>query len=231
VISRGAIISLVAVVVALGGATRAVGDPPNSVSSYYFGRGDPRLCPSPMCGGVWVRLVNKNSTSCAGQFTSRECYVASVDVSQIDVSENLRARLAGLVSAGLALARGTIVRGRVPGFPDLPIIVASEVWPASSAPGTPEGPFRVLRDNGVRCVTTPCFSTHGALLNSGRHVNVSRVNLSRLRTTHAERDHARERITTGELITAGRIVREPAAGPAGPGRTLVATQFYVKVTP
>ena len=184
-----------------------------------------------MCGGVWVRLVNKNATSCGGQFTGRECYVAAVDVSRIRVSERLRARLAGLVGSGLALARGTIVRGRVPGFPELPTLAASEVWPASSAPGTPTGPFRVLRDNGVRCVTAPCFSTHGALLNSGRHTNVSGIDLSRLRTTHAERDHARERIATGELIAAGRIVRVPDAGPAGAGRVLVATQFYVKVAP
>ena len=222
-VSRVAIVLLVAAVAALGGAPRAEGDTPSSVSSYYIGRGDPRLCPSPMCGGVWVRLVNKTATSCGGQFTGRECYVAAVDVSQVRVSERLRARLAGLVGSGLALARGTIVRGRVPGFPELPTLVASEVWPASSAPGTPTGPFRVLRDNGVRCITAPCFS--------GRHTNLSGIDLSKLRTTHAERDHARDRIAAGELVAAGRIVREPDVGPAGAGRVLVATQFYVKVRP
>ena len=229
-VSRVAIVLLV-IVAALGGATRAGGDTPSSVSSYYVGRGDPRLCPSPLCGGVWVRLVNKNATSCGGQFAGRECYVAAVNVSRVRVSERLRARLAGLVGSGLALARGTIVRGRVPGFPELSTLVASEVWPASSAPGTPTGPFRVLRDHDVRCDTAPCFSTHATLLNSGRHTNVSGIDLSRLRTTHAERDHARERMATGELIAAGRIVREPDAGPAGAGRVLVATQFYVKATP
>ena len=229
-VSRVAIVLLV-IVATLGGATRAEGDTPSSVSSYYVGRGDPRLCPSPLCGGVWVRLVNKNATSCGGQFAVRECYVAAVNVSRVRVSERLRARLAGLVGSGLALARGTIVRGRVPGFPELATLVASEIWPASSAPGTPTGPFRVLRDNGVRCITAPCFSTHGTLLNSGRHTNVSGIDLSRLRTTNAERDHARERIATGELVAAGRIVREPDDGPAGARRVLVATQFYVKVTP
>ena len=229
--SRVAIVVLVIFAAALGGAPRAAGDTPSSVSSYYIGRGDPRLCPSPLCGGVWVRLVNKNATSCAGQFTGRECYVAAVDLSRVRVSERLRARLAGLVGSGLALARGTVVTGRVPGFPKLPTLVASEVWPASSAPGTPKGPFRVLRDNGVRCITAPCFSTHGALLNSGRHINVSGIDLSMLRTTHAERDHARGRIATGELIAAGRILREPDPEPAGAGRVLVATQFYVKVAP
>ncbi|MEX0851373.1 MAG: DUF6748 domain-containing protein [Gaiellaceae bacterium] len=227
--SRACFVGLLAGVVLLVGAAPAASDPPRSVSSYYLGRGDPRLCPSPICGGVWVRLVNRNATSCGGLFTSRECYVASVDVSRIRASEQLRTRLGSLVAAGLALARGTIVRGRVAGFPELPTLVVSEVWPASSAPGTSEGPFRVLRDNGVRCIATPCFSTHGTLLNSGRHTNVSRVDLSKIRTTHAERGHAHERIAAGELIATGRIVRDSGAGPAGAGRALVATQFYVKV--
>ena len=220
---------LVALAVALGGATGAAGDPPGTVSSYYVGRGDPRLCPSPMCGGVWVRLVNRNATSCGGAFTGPECYVASVDLSRIRVSEQLRTRLGGLVAAGLALTRGTIVRGRVQGFPELPTLVVSEMWTASSSPRSPEGPFRVLRDNGVRCVTTPCFSTHAVRLNSGQHTNISSVDLSRIRATRAERDHARERIADGELIAAGRIVRGSGVGPAGAGRVLVATQFYVKV--
>jgi len=229
VISRGGILSFLLIVVVLSGAAPAAGDPPSGVSSYYLGHADPRLCPSPMCGGVWVRLVNKNATSCGGQLTTRECYVASVDVSRIRVSANLRTRLGGLFAGGLALARGTIVRGRVAGFPELPTLVASEVWPASSAPGTPEGPFRVLRDNGIRCVTAPCFSTHATRLNSGSHTNVSGVDFSRIHTTRAERDHARERIAAGELIAAGRIVREPGASPTRAGRVLVATQFYVKV--
>jgi hypothetical protein len=214
--------------VAIGHSSPAAGDTPAAVSSYYLGRGDPRACPSPICGGVWVHLVNKNGTPCGSGHSLHECYAASVDVSRIRVSEELRTRLPGLVAAGLALARGTIVLGRIEGFPDLPILVASEVWLASSSPRPPEGPFRVLRDNGVRCVAAPCFSTHTARLNSGRHTNVSRVDLMLVRTTRAERDHARERVAAGGLIASGRVVREPNAGPAGDGRAFVATQFYVR---
>jgi hypothetical protein len=105
------------------------------------------------------------------------------------------------------------------------------VWLASSSPGSPEGPFWVLSDNRVRCVTTPCFSTHAARLNSARRTNISRLDLSRIRTTRAERDHARERIANRELVASGRILRDPGAGPAGAGRVLVATQIYVKVVP
>lgn len=221
---------LLTITLALVSAVPAAGDSPRSVSSYYLGRGDPRLCPSPQCGGVWVRLVNAGATSCGG-FTSRECYVASVDVSRIRVSAMLRRRLAGLVARGVALTRGTLVKGRVAGFPELRTLVATEVWPASSAPTAPIGPLRVLRDNGVRCIAAPCFSTDAVRLNSGRPATISDLDLSRVRTTLAEREHARERIAEGQLIAAGRITRDPHAGPAGTGRVLVASQFYVKVVP
>jgi hypothetical protein len=219
---------LFAAAVVLVGAESAVGDPPRDVSSFYVGRPDPRLCPSPMCGGVWVRLVNEGTTACEGGFASRECYVAAVDVSRARVPPRLRSRLAGLVAAGAALARGTIVRGRVAGFPELRTLVATEVWPSSSSTAPPLGPFWRLRDNGVRCVVSPCFSTHAARLNSARHTNVSRIDLSRIRTTLAERWHAREEIAEEGLIAAGTIVKEPNAGPGGAGWALVGTQFYVR---
>jgi hypothetical protein len=226
----GADLGLVAAAIALGAAERAAGDAAPSVSSYYLGRGDPRACPSPICGGVWVRLVNKDVTSCGGGggLDRRECYVAEVDVTRLRTSEQARTTLAGLVAGGRAVARGTIMTGLVEGFPELATLVASEVWPASSSSRAPEGPFRVLRDNGVRCVTYPCFSTHAALLNSRSHTNVSRVGLAGTGTPAAERRRALARVATVGLIAAGRIVREPNVGPAGAGRAFVATQFYVR---
>jgi hypothetical protein len=218
---------LLAIAISLVAAVPAAGDPPRSVSPYYLGRADPRLCPSPECGGVWVRLVNERATPCGG-FTSRECYVASVDASRIRVSEILRTRLVGLVAGGAALARGKLVQGRVAGFPQLRTLVATEIWPASSAPGPSEGPVWKLRDNGIRCFAAPCFSIDAIRLNSGHRTTISGLDLSRTRTTLAERDHAREGITEGTVAVAGRIARVPNAGPAGTGRVLVASQFYVQ---
>ena len=227
--SRACFAGLLACVVLLVGAAPAASDPPRSVSSYYLGRGDPRLCPSPICGGVWVRLVNRKVTSCDGRGIARsECYVADVDLSRIPISEQARANLGGLVASGRALARGTIVVGRVEGFPELATLLVSEVWPASSSPRTPEGHFRLLRDNGVRCVTTPCFSIHAAVVNFGSHVNVSRVDLSGTGAPPPEKRCVSVHIGTDRLIAAGRIAPDPGAGPAGTGRVFIATQFYIR---
>src|SRR3990172_5347504 len=127
-------------------------------------------------GGGWIRLVNRPATPCAPA-PRRECYVADLDLSRLRVSEEARGRLAGLVTGGRALARGTLVTGRVGGFPELATLAVSEVWTASSSPRKPEGAFQVLRDNGVRCITAPCFSIHAARLNEQTHSDVSGVRL------------------------------------------------------
>ena len=183
-----------------------------------------------MCGGVWIRLVNRAETPCAGGARA-ECYVAELDLSTLRVSEETRARLGGLVSSGRALARGTVVTGRIEGFPDLATLVVSDVWTASSSPSKPVGVFRLLRDNGVRCIAAPCFSIHAARLNGPVHTNVSDVRLETTGAPAGERRKALGRIATSGLIAAGTIVSEPNAGPAGPGSTFVATQFYVKASP
>lgn len=212
----------------LTGANPASSDPPGSVSSYYLARADPRLCPSPMCGGLWINLVNKSATRCGDGAARRECYVAEADLSGLSVDEKGRVQLQRLITEGRALARGRLLRGRIDGFPELDILVVSEVWTASSSQTRARGLFHRLRDNGVRCITTPCFSIHAAVLNVGRHLNVSNVNLASTGAPAWERRAALAQIARPGLIAAGRVVRTPNAGPAGDGRTFVATQFYAR---
>jgi hypothetical protein len=226
-----ALAAFLAIIVALGGATRAASDAPGSVSSYYIGRGDPRACPSPQCGGAWVRLVNKKTTTCGDGVIARECYVAYPDFSELRLGTLKPAKLTALISEGRALARGSVVRGRTEGFADLDVLVVTEVWTASSSTRAPVGVFRRLRDNGVRCITTPCFSIHAASLNSGAHDNVSRIDLAGTGAPPAERRRALAWIATTGLMGAGRVVREPNAGPGGAGRSFTTTQFYSKVAP
>lgn len=220
--SRACFVGLLAGVVLLVGAAPAASDPPRSVSSYYLARADPRLCPSPLCGGIWVKLVNRDRTTCSDGIARPECYAASVDLRLMRNTEEARGRLSQLIGEGRALARGKLVRGRVQGFPELDVLVVSEVWRASSSPARPRGVFHRLRDNGVRCVTIPCFSTHAARLNSGRHVDVSDIDLARTGAPRMEQLEARIRgdFTGAGVIASGRVIR------MGKGRTLVATQFY-----
>jgi hypothetical protein len=222
------IVGLLAVALLVGSAPSAGSDTPKSVSSYFLARGDPRLCPSPLCGGLFVRLVNRSRTICGDGTRQLQCYVASADLDKLGVTEQQRIELAGQIASGRALARGTIVRGRVDGFPQLDTLVVSEVWPASSSRDKPVGVFRRLRDNGIRCIAAPCFSTDATALNRGGTVTVSRVGLAGTGAPTAERNRALALISKGGLIATGVVVAVPKAGPAGTGRVLVASQFYVR---
>lgn len=215
-------------VAVLAGATPATGDPPTSVSTYSLARPDPRLCISPVCGGMWVSRVNADRTPCGDGVARQTCYAAEADLSRTGIATKKHARLQNLIREGRALARGRLVRGRVHGFPKLDTFVVSEVWPASSSPNRARGTFYRLRDRGIRCVATPCFSIHAAVLNSGRHLNISDVDLTPTGTTAAERGRAWKLIASKGLIVSGRVVTVPDAGPAGDGRELVVTQFYVR---
>jgi hypothetical protein len=173
--------------------------------------------------------VNESRTTCGDGSEHRECYVTGLHLSRLRLSEQQAARLAQLISTGRAIVRGRLVSETIQGVP-LDGFVASEVWTASRGGSAPTGSFRKLVDNGIRCVTAPCFSIHAAALNSGRHVNVSDVDLRGSGASAAERGAALAHVGKRGLIAAGKIVRVPDAGPAGAGRTVVASQFYVRAT-
>jgi hypothetical protein len=160
-----------------------------------------------------------------------QCYVASANFSSLPLRETTRTRFAALFGEGRALVVAHIGSGLVEGFPELDSLRPSQVWPASRSPRKPAGVFRLLQDNGVRCVTTPCFSTSATALNTGRELAVSDVDLSRTGASATERRRALALIAAGRLIVSGRIVVDRNAGPAGPGRTIVASQFYVREYP
>ncbi len=227
-ISRACLVGVLAAAGLLGVAPPAASDPPSSVSSYYTGRADPRLCASPMCGGVWVKLVNRPSTACGDAARREECYVAETDLTRLPVDERSRVQLQAAITEGRALARGTLVRGRVEGFPELDTLVVSEVWVASSSQNRALGVFHTLRDRGIRCVAAPCLSTHAAALNTGAHANVSAIDLARTGAPAGERRSALQHLPHVGLITAGRVVADRSAGRKRVGRKLVATQFYVR---
>ena len=213
----------------LAGAAPAAGKPKPVASPYYLARGDPRLCPSPVCGGLFVHLVNRSRSVCGDGARRPACYVASADLSALDVATQRRSEIAGLLAQGRALARGRLARGLVPGFPQLDTLVVTEIWRSSSSARLPSGTFRRLADNGVRCVAAPCFSTDADALDRSGRVTVSRVRLAGVGATTPERNRALALIATGELIASGGVVVVPRAGPAGAGRVFVASQFYVQM--
>ncbi len=207
------------VALALLGARASSGATPSG--THFLVRPDLRLCPSPTCGGAWVRRVNHATTRCADGSARKECYVASVaGVAKPYFS----------VRAGSFLARGRLVPAELDGFPGLGTLAVSATWrPAGKL--EPRGiTFRVV-DNRVRCITSPCFSLTGVALEGAGRRTFSDLDLSGVGATKADLARALQAVDGSGLLVTGNVRLVSNAGPAGTGRTLRATQLWLATPP
>jgi hypothetical protein len=211
-----AIIAAVAALAALGTAARATPGAP--AATYYVVRPDPRLCPSPLCGGVWARRVNRPLTRCADGTAARECYVAAT----AGIPEKLWSALAGSL-----LVRGRIVQAGIEGFPGLGRLDAGAAW-RPAGPRPPAGTtFRVV-DTGIRCVATPCFSLRAEVLEAGRRRMLSDLDLAGVGAAEGDLRRALLALPGRGVLVTGTVRRVPDAGPAGAGQVLAASQLWLR---
>jgi hypothetical protein len=218
VTGRVILLALMAGLLAQVAAAHGSADAKGTAATYYLGRADPRACPSPMCGGIWLKAVNGVAGSCARP-PRFECYVAGFTLGVPD--EEKQARLEALVTNGGGLVQGRIVPAGIQGFPELRALRVVGAWrPAGKH--QPTGVFRQLRDNGIRCITTPCFSVTATTLNTGRRVTVSGVDLRPSGASAADVRRGQTLIATRSLLAAGRIVSASRGG-----RTFVASRLYL----
>lgn len=133
--------------------------------TYYTVRPDVRRCAAPLCGGFYVREVNRDRTRCGDGAVQSECYVESLDFSTTTIGGDpgpvLQKR------AELLLLRGTF--DAVP-RPNLPIrldtLRVSEVYQSASTKA-PAHTFHRVRATGIVCVRFPCPVYARVELNSG----------------------------------------------------------------
>ena len=199
------------VVGAVPGSSQNVYDVP----SLFVSRVDPRLCPSPACGGYWVSEANHARTTCVDLRSSPRCYVArGVDRAHAD--------LGGGIPDG-AVVLGHLEPWGYDGFSEaLGAIIVDDVR-------TPVGSFEKgtyfrVRDLGIRCVRAPCLSYRATVLNGVRRVLISTLDLSAVRASPEELRQAQAALTTpGGLFVLGRIVATPDGG-----RALRSTRIFLK---
>ena len=196
-----------ALIVALFPATGQSGPPPPKLvgSSQYVVRPDPRLCPSPICGGYWVALANRSRTRCADGALLPRCYVA------LAVDEKRQPLQTGVPDG--ALVRAEVEPWTFQGFGNLGALVVTDVR-APIGKGTQGAYFRV-RDLGIRCIKAPCFSLGAARLNRSSRVIVSSLDLTAPRPTPTPKERARAEqalTTTNGLFVLGRIIKTSDAG-------------------
>jgi hypothetical protein len=176
----------------------------------YVVRVDPRLCPSPMCGGYWVALANGARTRCQDGLRYPRCYVAR--------AVSRRGRPLG------GIAEGSLVRGAIDdGHDDLGVLLAWAVYqPAGTAPV--RGGFYRVVDNGIRCVRAPCFSFTSWTVNGRTRVLVSGVDLAAARAKPSEAARGQAELHTKNGLYAQGTFTSGLDG----GRVLHATRFFLR---
>jgi hypothetical protein len=189
-----------------------------AAKAYYRISPDLRLCLFPLCGGYFVSQVNHELTRCADGTLQEACYVAEIDWSAIDLEGDEGARL----------VLGKLRKRNYPGFGPLGVLRPEVAWrPATDAP--PEGTWYGLQDNGILCITFPCYNIDERVLNKTATQLVSGVDLSGVEADPADVEAAYLALHNDELIAVGMNQVIPDEGPAGDGLTMIASQFYLKL--
>ncbi|MBD2683434.1 MULTISPECIES: DUF6748 domain-containing protein [Nostoc] len=196
---------------------------------YYTVRRDFRRCASPICGGYFIKQVNLKATPCLDGVFRSECYVSAIDWSSLKVSPLELAKIQNDDGSRLLLL-GNIVPVTFPLFGEFGNLRVKEAFYAATA-APPKGTFVGLKDNGIRCITTPCFSTNQLVLNKPRVSQVSSIDLSQTGATQKQLEAATSEIFGKGLIAVGTTEVIENADPTNRGTQFVATQFYLRVEP
>jgi hypothetical protein len=199
-VGLAAILTLV-VVSCLAGSARS--QPPIGPSVYVV-RVDPRLCPSPLCGGYWVALANGARTRCADGTRRARCYVAKA------VDEHRHPLEVGVPDG--ALARAAIEAFDFGGLGTLGVLAVAVVYaPAGTAPVS--GGYHRVSDTGLRCVRAPCFSYGATQVNGRTRTSLSGVDLGAAHASPLEVARAEAALhTKNGLLARGRFAQSPDGG-------------------
>lgn len=187
-----------------------------SAQLYYSVTPDMRLCPSPRCGGFWVRAVNRRTTLCADGTSAEACYVAGIDWRAMGGDPQ--------ISAATVVVQGSLRLQTHPGVGDLGVLVARDAW-GSATSLTPTGLYYRLSDSGIVCVTTPCFNISAEALNLGVTGRLSGFDLGKVGATDEQLKLAELAYRKGRLLASGFIY--PGDSTTRPGSELVASQFFL----
>jgi len=211
--SRVGLALIVLVISGFSVGSSAARQPPSG-TAIYVARHDPRLCPSPHCGGYWVAVANGVRTRCSDGLRHVRCYVARA----VDARE----RTHGGDIPEDALVRGAIDvwRGAVDNLDEL---VVTAVYAPAGAASVSGGYYRVI-DTGIRCIRAPCFSYRATQVNGSTGTAVSSLDLEASGATPTEVDRANAALRgKNGLYARGRFAPTPDGG-----RVFRALRLYLR---
>ena len=208
----GLLAILLAAGVAVSGA--AARTPPTGTAMFLVEH-DPRLCPSPLCGGYWVSLANGVRTRCGNGQQQTRCYAArAVDRYGRPYADEI---------PGGSLVRGAIALGETFGDRRLDQLRVYAVYAPAGTAAVSGGYYRVV-DNGIRCIRAPCFSYRAGQVNGSSRVMISEVDLQASGAPAGAIERAQAALRTKDGVYArGRFATTPDGG-----RVFRALRLYLR---
>lgn len=196
--------------------------PPVAGPAYYAITADARKCPSPMCGGWFLKALNLPTTKCLdGMGTS--CYVSALDWTAAGLGDADQATL--LAAAGRPTPLGgvyAIVRGGFApgGATERGRFAITEGWVAEGDT-VAAGAFVRVTDNGLRCLRAPCPNITEQVVNSYTAVDIAAMDFQPAKLTDEQvTDCIGEMATPDGILVAGKRFTVYDGGATAMGRTV-----------
>ncbi|ETW95897.1 MAG: hypothetical protein ETSY1_28715 [Candidatus Entotheonella factor] len=201
--------------------------PSLDADAYYLFQPDALACLSQPCSGGFVQRVNHAMTPCVGGPPKQACPVASVDYSELSLSDTEYDQLLQAVEAGKVLFKGRIKPQITLDLNPMRDFVVSEAWIAASDEPATGTYYRVAADSSP-CLFPPCPAYHEAQLNRTQEGYIDDVNFILADAPEYLLDQAMEALTQPDgLLVAGfhAIVH----GLDGKQLVLMVSQFYLRL--
>lgn len=196
-------------------------------------RQDLRKCAYPMCGGYYVKAVNKLRTRCADGTLQSECHAVQLNARALGWTDDQRATFDAQFAQGKALVRG-VLEPAPAGFYTADQLTITEAWSAQGEK-KPMGAFYGVKSTGIVCITTPCPSLAATKLNTLIKPSNPSLDLSASGVDDKGLQAAYEALDTTGILASGVIVPMPVSGTLdGSVRRemrLIANQFYLPAKP
>lgn len=192
---------------------------------FYTATQDMRKCVSPLCGGIYVKAVNKRLTRCADGTRQPQCYIGTPNWKKLGF--NPFSHAGDTYPSTPLLLKGEIFANDIKPFGNLGEFVAEAAYrPATN--NLARGKFSALLNKGIYCITSPCFSTDEFVLNRDRTRTLSGFDLNPTGASQKDVDTAYHLYGENQpLLVAGRNKTQQELH--GVGVSFIANQFYLPI--
>jgi hypothetical protein len=200
-------------------------------------RQDMRKCMYPICGGYFVKNVNKNTTRCADGTVQKECHAVQLNTLALGWTPEQQAAFDEQLASGKAMVKGYLEPAPA-GLYTADQLTVTEAWQGQ---GTRKamGTWYSVFNTGIVCIKAPCPSIGATKLNASSNLPAPTLNpdvdlASLTGATEAQVQAAFEAIATGNVLVAGTLVPVRYGSYSGTttrGIKLLATQFYLPAKP